>query len=77
MENRSIFLYFAQLRRGDGEGQAGRVLDIPVQACRESRQENPVRQSRDAMPSPSSGAKPLMPCFQEKPLSFRLRGTVP
>ena len=77
MGNRSIFLYFAQLRRGDGEGQAGRVLDIPVQACRESRQENPVRQFQDVMPSPSFGAKPLMPCFQEKPLSFRLRGTVP
>ena len=77
MENRLIFLYFVQLRWGDGEGQVGRVLDIPVQTGRKSCQANPARPFRDVMSSLFFEAKPLIPCFQEKPLSFRLHKTVP
>lgn len=40
--------------------------------CRQIRSRN-VETRRRA----PKGAKPPMPCFQEKPLSFRSRGTVP
>ena len=41
MGNRSIFLYLTVMRWGDGEGYVGRVLDVPVQACRRAVQANP------------------------------------
>ena len=53
---------------------------VRVQACREVAQANPGGPSRGVMTSVRGfgpDAKWLMPCFQEKPLSFRSRGTVP
>ncbi len=41
MENRSIFLYLAVMRCGDGESYAGRVLVVPVQASRRAALANP------------------------------------
>jgi hypothetical protein len=49
MGNRLIFLYLNAMRCGDGEGWAGRVLDVPVQACRRILQANPEGQRRGVM----------------------------
>ncbi len=53
---------------------------VRVQASREVAQVNPGGQFRDVMTRVRGfgpDAKWLMPCFQEKPLSFRQRKTVP
>ena len=72
MGNRLIFLYHLLLRWGDGERQAIRVLDVPVQARRREEQANPLfcttlRRYDESFKL----AKWLILCFQEKPLSFR------
>ena len=43
MGNRLIFLYLMVLRCGDGEGRAGRLLDMPVKGGRELRGLNDLR----------------------------------
>ena len=58
-------------RRGDGEGQPGGVLDVPVKARRGVRMESAHRMPRDARRS--SMAKPVIPCSREKPLGRRGR----
>ncbi len=57
-----------------------RALVVPVEVCRKARQANPVCQFRDATTITDrcgGGEKSPMPCFQEKPLSFRYYATVP
>ena len=54
-------------RRGDGGGQPGGVLDVPVKArrpgCRQIRiPRGPRRETKPLL------AKPVIPCSREKPL---------
>ena len=66
------------MRWGDGEGYAGRVLDVPVQACRRACQANPVGLVEACQRLAGLPVKKWrIPCFQEKPLSFSRWVTVP
>ena len=55
MENRSIFLYLAVMRCGDGESYAGRLLDVPVKrvggSLREIRGINTEARDHEALRS--------------------------
>ena len=63
---------FPHLRRaaidrwGDGEGQPGGVLDVPVKARRGAVVKRAASMPRGARRS--DGVKPVIPCFREKPL---------
>lgn len=78
MGNGLIFPYWIVLRWDDGEGQAGQVLEILVEACRKGVQANPgLCKFRGASTSFLRETKQLIPRFQEKSLSFRHDTTVP
>src|SRR4029078_6337669 len=78
MGSGSIFPHRPTMRWGDEEGYAGRVLDIPVQACRRAASANPCGLAEACQRGLAcSSLKWRIPCFQEKPLSFSRWSTVP